>query len=212
MSQPAGVPHIVKAALKLSPVIELMIAQCVAIVLAMTGNAYFTAPNPLPSPSLVSIQNAIDTLTQLQAAARERTKGATTSRNLAKKALVKLMTLLCAYVQGIANSMPGEEANVILSAKMIVKIVSVRVPRVFSAIHGAVSGSAELEGPRVSDRKAMLWQWSMDQKIWNDVPPTLKASTTVSSLTPGTLYYFRFRALTKDGLDDWSEVVSLMMK
>jgi hypothetical protein len=212
MPAPAGEQHMVKAALKLSTIIELLIAQCTAIVLAMTGNAYFSAPNPLPNPTLAAVQSAIDNLSKAQNDARAKTKGAATRRNLARQALVKLMNALCAYVQLVADSMPGQEADVILSAKMIVKAIGAHAPRVFAALHGPISGTAEIEAPVTEDRRSIFWQWSTDQKTWNDLPPTLKASTTVANLTPGTTYWFRYRVLTKDGLGDWSQVVSLLMR
>jgi hypothetical protein len=51
---------------------------------------------------------------------------------------------------------------------------------------------------------------SLDQKVWSDLPATVKASTLVSGLTPATIYYFRFRTLRAAGLSDWSIVVSLI--
>jgi hypothetical protein len=204
---PASNPRIVKAALKLSPIVALMIAQCLAIVAAMTGNAYFSAPNP----TLAVITAAIQALSLSQQGAMARTRGAAGTRNLDKKALIKLMNQLCAYVQAIANSLPGQELAVIVSAKMEVAKSSGGKPRGWRALQGDVSGSADLEAPRVAARKSVQWQWSVDQKSWTDLSPTLKSSTTVSNLTPGTTYYFRYRVLTKDGLGDWSQVVSLFM-
>jgi hypothetical protein len=179
--------RIVKAVLKLSPVVAFLIAQCTAIVHAMTGNAYFATP----SPTLAAVQAAIAALAASQENAMAKTKGAAQTRNLAKKALIKLMDELRSYVQSIANSMPGQEEAVILSAKMLVKIIGVRAPRVFQALHGAVAGQALLEAPRAPARGSVFWQWSVDQKVWTDVPPTTKASTTIENLTPGTTYYFR---------------------
>jgi hypothetical protein len=33
-----------------------------------------------------------------------------------------------------------------------------------------------------------------------------------TGLTAGTLYYFRVQSVTKDGLGNWSQIVSLMAK
>jgi hypothetical protein len=41
---------------------------------------------------------------------------------------------------------------------------------------------------------------------------TLTSKTGVSGQTAGTLYYFRVQALTRKGLDNWSHVVSPMVK
>jgi hypothetical protein len=40
---------------------------------------------------------------------------------------------------------------------------------------------------------------------------TMKAVTVISGLTPGQTYYFRFRALTRKGMRDWSQIVSLLV-
>ena len=56
------------------------------------------------------------------------------------------------------------------------------------------------------------FQLSTDQKSWTSLPLALKAKTTVSGLTVGTTYYFRFQVLTKKGLRDWSGVVSYVAR
>ena len=54
------------------------------------------------------------------------------------------------------------------------------------------------------------WQMSVDQKTWTTLPPTLRASTLVSGLTAGTVYYFRVQSQTVAVLSDWSAIVSIM--
>ena len=57
---------------------------------------------------------------------------------------------------------------------------------------------------------AYHWQMSMgtDPKAWSDLPETVRATLTVDGLTPATTCAFRLRTLTKDGLSDWSGVVT----
>ena len=56
-----------------------------------------------------------------------------------------------------------------------------------------------------------FWQVSTDGVHWADCPSSnAKAITTIVGLTPGTLYYFRFRAQTRKGMGDWSPSVSLI--
>jgi hypothetical protein len=40
----------------------------------------------------------------------------------------------------------------------------------------------------------------------------MRTVTVISGLTPGQTYYFRFRALTRKGMRDWSQVVSLIVR
>jgi hypothetical protein len=35
--------------------------------------------------------------------------------------------------------------------------------------------------------------------------------TTITGLTPATTYYFRFRALIRKGMTDWSQTISLLV-
>ena len=74
---------------------------------------------------------------------------------------------------------------------------------------GSVSGTVNLAAKAAATRAAYSWQYSTDQKTWTSVPPTLKAKTGIAGLTVGTLYYFRVQPLTKAGLEDWSQIVSL---
>jgi hypothetical protein len=39
---------------------------------------------------------------------------------------------------------------------------------------------------------------------------SVKSATTVSHLTPGTVYAFQVKALTKSGYTDWSDSVTMM--
>ena len=57
-----------------------------------------------------------------------------------------------------------------------------------------------------------FWQFSSDQKNWSNAPQTLKAKLTVTGLTPGQVYYFRFSAQTRKGPVDYSQIVSLMVQ
>jgi hypothetical protein len=205
---PTNTQHAILAVLNLSPIIEVLVEQSQLIVTTMAGSPTFTSLSAL----LATTQADITALNTSQLGALNRGKGAAKARNLRAKSLLKDMGHLRNGVQLIADSTPGQEEAIILAAGMAVKRVTPRQPRVFTALPGAVSGSALLQAPRVAARKSVYWEWSVDQKTWTDAPQTLKAVTTISSLTPGTMYYFRFRALTKDGLTDWSQIVSLMMK
>jgi hypothetical protein len=64
----------------------------------------------------------------------------------------------------------------------------------------------------VGKTAAYAFQYSTDQKTWTAVPMTIQAKTGVSGLTAGTVYYFRVQALTRQGEQNWSQLVSLMVK
>jgi hypothetical protein len=77
---------------------------------------------------------------------------------------------------------------------------------------GPVSGSVVLEALRVATVAMYWWSYSLDQKNWTDAPETMKAKLVVFGLTPGQVYYFRFRAHTRKGPVDFSQVVSRMVQ
>jgi hypothetical protein len=64
----------------------------------------------------------------------------------------------------------------------------------------------------VARTASYTWEYSTDQKTWTPVPPTMQAKTGLSGLTAGTTYYFRMQALTRTGTQNWSQVVSLLVK
>ena len=74
---------------------------------------------------------------------------------------------------------------------------------------GSVSGTVNLAAKAAGTRASYSWQYSTDQKTWTSVPPTLKAKTGIAGLTVNTVYYFRVQPLTKTGVEDWSQIVSL---
>jgi hypothetical protein len=40
----------------------------------------------------------------------------------------------------------------------------------------------------------------------------VKATTTVTELVPGTMAYFRYRTVTKDGSSDWIEPIAIRVR
>jgi hypothetical protein len=84
---------------------------------------------------------------------------------------------------------------------------------VLGVLPGRVSGSVRLVVKAVAKVASYQWQLSKDAgKTWLDLPKTLQAKTTVTQLTPGMTYGFRFRALTRRGVGDWCEPVSYMVQ
>jgi hypothetical protein len=117
------------------------------------------------------------------------------------------------YVQGVADiqASPADAIAVILSAGLQVKRSSTRKKRELDAKYTGISGQVQLLALVIAGAGAYYWEFSLDMKSWSTAPETTASSTTVSGLTPGQLYYFRFRALTNKGKTDYSQVVSLIM-
>jgi hypothetical protein len=196
------------AVLKLPINIAALILFARAIVKALTGNPNF----PSPTPSLAALTTNIDDLQAAETAAQARTKGAVTTRNEKRAALVLQLQELRAYIQTVANASPDHSASIIESAGLSVRPTAVRKARVFAAKPGAVSGAVKLFTARAAHRASYEWQYSTDGgKTWILAPGTLTSKTTIAGLTPGSTVLFRSRALTTAGEGDWTQPVSLLV-
>jgi hypothetical protein len=194
--------------LKLPIPIAMLIAYGRSVVTKMTGNPYF----PSPTPTLAQVTTSIDGLVTAETAAIGRAKGAVTTRNEKKAALVTELKQLKSYVQSVADAAPAENAaSIIESSGLAVRKTATRHARAFTATAGPVSGTASLRTASAG-RASYDWQYSTDGgKTWILAPGTLQAKTTIPGLTPGANVQFRFRALTRTGEGDWSQPVALVI-
>jgi hypothetical protein len=192
------------AALKMTTKVAGYANQCSAIVAKMGLVA------KLQSPLLAQATTNIAALMIAEQLAHKGSPAQTADRN-AKLEVVKAdMRQLKALVQGAVDADLANAQVLIESAGMSVAKRTVRSKPPFAVKQGKVTGTAILVAKAVGRRASYEWLTSSDQKTWNALPNTVRASTSVSGLTPATLYYFRFRALTADGLSDWSAVVSFI--
>ena len=197
------------ASLSLPKPVPALITYAQGIVKAMTANASF----PSPTPPLATVSEAITELQTAETAALARTKGAASTRNDKRTALVTLLQQLRGYIQTTADANVEAGASLIQSAGIAVKKSPVRAPRVFGASPGPVSGSAKLVAASAGHRASYEWQYSTDGgKTWVTSPVTLQAKTTVPGLTAGATVTFKYRPVTKTGEGDWSQAVSLIIK
>lgn len=185
-----------------------LITYARGIVMRMTANPSF----PSPTPTLAAVTQAIDDLQSAETAALARTKGAATTRDDKRAALLVLLQELRGYIQVTANASVDNGAAIIESAGVAVRKTATRRARAFAAKPGAVSGSAKVVAVSVGPRASYEWQSSVDGgKTWVTAPTTLQAKTTIAGFAPGATVQFRSRAVTKAGEGDWSQTVSLVI-
>ncbi len=195
-------------ALKLPTRIKNFITFAQSVANAMTSNANFPSPNP----PIATFTADVAALSTAETAVLARTKGAAETRN-AKLAVVRAdLENLKTYVQSIAGTVAPELAPaVIQSAGMASRKVTPHSKPALSAKHGSVSGTVNLMAKAAARTAAYEWSYSTDQKTWTALPSTLEAKTGVAGLTAGTTYYFRVQPLTRDGLQNASQIVSLLV-
>ena len=178
------------------------------VVTCMTGNNKVPNPNP-PLSAITAACAALD----VSQAAMPGNKAATDRRDADWLALLLLLHHELDYVNSEAEQQttPAEAAAVITGSGFSIRKGYTRNKDTLAAKYGLASGEVKLDAKAVARDASYYWQWSTDMKNWVSLPETKKASTTVTGLTPATTCYFRFRALTRKGMSDWSQVISLLV-
>jgi hypothetical protein len=197
------------ATLQFPHTVLALIALAKAIVQALTGNKSF----PNPDPPLATVTSAIADLEAAQALVQTRAKGAVQARDTKRAALVALLRGLRASIQKVADADLAHAPELIASAGLRARRVAVRARRIFAAKHGPLSGSVSLVSPSGGKRAGYEWQYSADGgKTWQEARATLRGSTAITGLVPGSTYLFRGRVVDKKGDTDWCPPVSLMVQ
>jgi hypothetical protein len=60
-------------------------------------------------------------------------------------------------------------------------------------------------------RASYDWQCSKGEERWLFGPRTVRADVKLYGLVRGAVYVFRYRTVTKEGVSDWSQIVSLLV-
>ncbi len=177
---------------------------------AMVQNPNF----PDPSPTMAGFAQHIADYEAAEVAAAGRGKGAATWRNAKRKKVREDLNHLRDYVQLIAEQQatPVDAAAVITSAFMKIRPVGRYDKPELAAKNVGLSGTVRLDARAVGHSATYYWAYSVDQVTWVPVKDTMKASTVITGLTSAKVYYFRFRAMTRKGDRDWSQVVSLLVQ
>lgn len=198
------------AVVYLSTHVPDMIKQGFTCLAALTGHPVLV--NPTPTMAVFGANLVI--LNTATTAAGTKAKGLIQARDAKMIPVVTNMHQLRAYVQSVADTLPPDQAEaLILSAGMSIRKVNPRKKNQIAAKQGSISGLVHLTAAVAASKASYQWQMSTDQKTWTNLPLLFRTKTTVSGLTPATVYYFRYQAtIAKTGTGDWSQVVSLLVK
>jgi hypothetical protein len=197
------------AVLRLPLPVPALLKVAAAIIAALTNNAFF----PGVAAVLASLIKAFNALDAAETAVKARTKGTVPARNAARTLLIGELQAAKTFVQQTADA-NGENAEaMITSAGMSTRKPSTRRKAPFAVVQGAVSGTVHLVAKAAAVRASYDWEWSNDGgKTWVELPTTLQAKTSLAGLAAGSIPQFRFRAVTKAGVGDWSQAVAFMVK
>jgi hypothetical protein len=162
------------------------------------------------NPPLAQVTLHIDALEAAEQVAHHGPKGSVAIRNAALLVVRGDMRQIKSCVQVAADNDVTHAQEIIEGCGLYVSQRPVKAKPPLGARYGDAPGLVHLDAMAIKGQGSYQWQMSSDQKSWSDLPPTVNASTSVSGLTPATVYYFRFRTLTRAGFSDWSTAVSII--
>ena len=164
-----------------------------------------------PALSLAVFETDIAALEEAEVRVRTRMIGTVPARNEKLLAVQSDLGTLKSYVQRIADENAASAAAIVESAGMRVKKSSGHGKPDFEVKPGSVSGSVRLFARAARTRAAYDWEYGTGESSWTRADSTVRADTELSGLAPGTRYFFRVRPVTKAGVGNWSQVLSLVV-
>jgi hypothetical protein len=197
----------VTAVLKMPPRKSVVGTYVTSIINAMTGNTLL----PSPTPPLATLSADLAAFEASEATALTRVKGAAVTRNEKYLVLHGDLEHEMAYVQSVADANPGNAQSIIESSGFAIRKTTSHPKTALKVTVGTVPGAVKVVAKAVAPRASYEWQYSTDQKTWTNAPSTLQAKIAITGLTSGTVYYFRFRAVTKAGEGAYSQVVQILV-
>jgi hypothetical protein len=174
---------------------------------SMDGNSHFPSP-PVP---IATLRAHIAEVDAAQIATLGGAHGTATARDAKLVVVANDLKVLRTYVETVALQHAADAAEVVASSGMSIKQSAGPVTAVFAVNQRAESGSVELVVRHPGIVSSFDWQSSTDGSHWLDAGRSVHARFTVTGLVPGTRYWFRYRVLTRDGLSDWSDPITLLV-
>ena len=191
-----------------------LVNQAHHIAKGVGGNpVYF--PNPPIDPAALDASG--NTLAEAVLAAMDGGKTAKTVVKKQRKLIVQDLNLLAVYVQNVSNDDPVIFAASGFTVKPTGKSAPqpVSVPSFRSLDFGANSGQIAIYVKKVSGAKSYFIRYAVMNGTtpgpWTTVPAaSIKKPTTISGLTPVTMYGFQVQALGMLGYSDWSTTETIV--
>ena len=186
-----------------------------SIIKKMSSSSFFAAPNPLPHPTLASVDTVIDDMESAFLLTKDGSRLATQQLKKTVKAYVTAITELAHYVVDVANANPLQAEAIIVASGMQAKHFTKATIPDFSLKHGTLSGTVML---RVKATKRAVYIFEMssgsvgsaNELVWKIISIGSKASVTISNLTPATTYYFRYAKVINNEQTDFSDAMHIV--
>lgn len=186
-----------------------LLVYCKGLPGAFNGNAYFKTP----PPTLGAFSLLVDAYDQAHTKAATRAQGAAAHRDAKRVEVIDGIRPIHLHVQMAVSAAPSAAVAAAMAGSVGMSLRKAGKPTKaeLQALMGPGLGNVSLIAKAAAAYATYYWQFSEDGVSWTSVPETIKARTVISGLTPARIYYFRFRALTRDGLGEFSQVISALV-
>lgn len=192
-------------ALNLPLVVAKLILFVRLVIQKLTNNNWF----PNPDPPIAQLTKDVDDLEKAEATARDGGKGTVAARDLALDVVVEDLTLLKGYIRKVCNENPGQVDLIIDSSGFSRKKLGKHDKPELAAKLGPAPATIRLDAKARQKGSLYEWQWSSDGgRTWVTLGTTDVANATLTGVTAGTTYSFRFRSTRKGAVSDWSQTVT----
>jgi hypothetical protein len=205
-------PRAPRVAMRLPTAPDGLHTRCTAIWTAVKAD---TVHFPSPYPPAAEVEGDLAALGSALQAAEGGSVADTAALYVAADKVRQTFEQLGKYVQSVVRAGPIEDAPAIIANVLLyTSNVGKRAPKPELEVRdGETSGRVVLIALAVAQAVAYFWDYSVDQATWSTGAQSAQANSSIAGLTPGKMYFFRFRALKRDGTTtEPSQIVSLLVR
>jgi hypothetical protein len=160
---------------------------------------------------IATLETDTNDLEKKQGPAMTKAVGSAEARNTPLGKVHTDIDNICQAVQALVDANPGQGEEYATAAAMHLR-KQTRAPKPWLAAKmvKGTPGSARLKAKAVKRGACYEWQMSTDDKSWVMVGSSTVANWTVTGLSAGSTYYFRFRTTIGHVTGDFTQALSFM--
>jgi hypothetical protein len=177
---------------------------CRNVIIKMTNNVMFSAPD-------VPLEEALEALNAFDAAiiaAKDGGHTAISIRNGCEKVVDEKFILLARYVDRIAE---GDETTILSSGFNLSRQPSTPTKETLTATNSIFPGSLNLKRITVANAGSYRWQIRLAGTTEWITYVSTQSSIVISDLTVGAVYEIQVAAVTSEGQQPFSQVVTKLV-
>lgn len=195
-------------------------AKAGQIIAALTANPRFVEPWPAPAPTLVSLNDALESYRTAYNATTTRDSARIVQRNAARQSLTELLKRLAPYLEFVAHgdveALASTGFDLRRNASRTSGFEPLPAPGGFRVQHGPRRGSLDVRVNRVPGAASYEVQITQgdptSETDWKHAMTSVTASRIrLNDLPPTQSFWVRVRAVGSGGNGLWTEPVNIIV-